>query len=132
MKSNTGPMPSTTKKQLSRFLVAGCSAVGTDLATYSLLLQLLPPSFAKGGSFLLGTIVAYVINKYWTFEKASQPASDALKFGALYAVTLGANVGVNHFSLWLIPGALPLAFLAATGTSTFLNFLGQKYWVFKA
>lgn len=120
-----------TKKQLSRFLVAGLSAVGTDLALYAALLHWTAPSIAKAVSFLAGTVVAYVINKYWTFEKASSGLSDALKFGALYTATLGANVGANKLSLFVLPGAIPLAFLVATGTSTVLNFIGQKYWVFK-
>lgn len=87
---------------------------------------------AKACSFLAGSLVAYVINKYWTFEQGGASHADVLKFGVLYASTLGANVAVNKLSLTVLPGVYALAFLAATGTSTVLNFIGQKYWVFKA
>ena len=60
---------SQVKKELKRFLVAGISAVGTDLVTYYILLNFLSNDVAKTISFLLGTVVAFVINKYWTFEK---------------------------------------------------------------
>lgn len=131
MRSNTGPTPTTTKQQVSRYLIAGCSAVGIDFATYTLLHRWLSPALAKGVSFLLGSLVAYGVNKYWTFEKRSSSASEALSFGILYAGTLAANVGVNLLSLQVVPEAIPFAFLTATGTSTVLNFVGQKYWVFK-
>lgn len=118
------------KKELKRFIVAGISAVSTDLITYYILLNFLPHSVSKTISFLLGTVVAFVINKYWTFEKHTKSYTEVAKFGFLYLVTLGANVFANavvlkYFSLVF------LAFLVATGVSTILNFLGQKFWVFK-
>jgi len=65
---------SQIKKELKRFLVAGISAVGTDLVTYYILLNYFNTDFSKGISFLLGTIVAFIINKYWTFEKKEKRA----------------------------------------------------------
>ena len=56
-----------TKKELKRFLLAGLSAVATDLATYYILLNFIPHDLAKTISFLLGTILAFIINKYCTF-----------------------------------------------------------------
>jgi putative flippase GtrA len=118
------------KKELKRFLVAGMSAVGTDLATYYLLLNFLNTDSAKAISFFLGTIVAFIINKYWTFEKHDKSYIEIMKFGALYSLTLGVNVITNkiildNFSITI------LAFLIATGVSTVLNFIGQKWWVFR-
>jgi putative flippase GtrA len=118
------------KKELSRFLVAGFSAVGTDLGSYYVLLNLLPHDPAKAISFILGTIVAFIINKYWTFEKHETSVSQILKFGILYTLTLGANVMTNNLVLDLSRHVL-LSFLIATGVSTVLNFIGQKWWVFR-
>ena len=115
---------SKIKKELQRFLVAGISAVGTDLITYYILLNFLSADIAKAISFLLGTVVAFVINKYWTFEK------EMLQFGILYSITLGANVMTNKIVLDSTE-ILFLAFLIATGVSTVLNFIGQKWWVFR-
>jgi len=122
------------RKELSRFLVAGFSAVGTDFGVYYLLFDFLGYSPAKVISFLSGTIVAYLINKYWTFEKKNKSYREMLKFLFLYLGTLIVNVAVNRISLRLLPGLIPypilISFLLATGTSTILNFIGQKWWVF--
>jgi len=121
----------TSKKELSRYLVAGFSAVGTDSLVYWALLHFLTPSPSKAISFICGTIVAYLINKYWTFEISERSYREMSKFAALYATTFAVNVGVNKVSLMLMPMQIFFAFLAATGTSTILNFIGQKLWVFK-
>lgn len=121
---------SKLKKELKRFLVAGFSAVGTDLITYYVMLNFLHHDIAKAISFLLGTIVAFIINKYWTFEKYEKSYKEVLQFGILYTVTLGANVVTNRLVLDFTEVVF-LAFLIATGVSTILNFLGQKFWVFK-
>jgi len=119
------------RTELTRFLVAGSLAVGTDMLAYYALLKVTSHSPAKAVSFLCGTIVAYVINKYWTFERHERSFAEMTRFGLLYATTLGANVGVNKLCLLIFPGAVFLAFLCATGTSTVLNFIGQKWWVFR-
>lgn len=119
------------KKELARFLVVGCSAVATDFLIYFTLLNILQHAPAKTISFIAGTIVAYIFNKYWTFEKPEQNHVEMFHFFTLYATTLGANVTINQLSLHIFPNYILLAFLAATGTSTILNFIGQKWWVFK-
>ncbi len=121
---------SKIKKELKRFLVAGLSAVGTDLIAYFILLNFLSHDVAKGTSFLLGTIVAYIINKYWTFEKHEKSYAEIMQFGFLYTMTLGANVITNKIVLENT-SIVFLAFLIATGVSTVLNFIGQKWWVFR-
>jgi putative flippase GtrA len=117
-------------KVLKRFLVAGFSAVGTDLVMYYILLNFLNTVTSKAISFLLGTIVAFIINKYWTFEKHEKSVKEIVKFGILYSCTLGVNVLTNKIVIDNT-SIVFLAFLVATGVSTVLNFLGQKFWVFK-
>jgi len=121
---------SSLQKELRRFLVAGFSAVGVDLTTYYILLHFLPHYGAKGISFLLGTCVAYLLNKYWTFEKHEKSYAEIVRFACLYTATLGANVLTNQVILEL-SNIVFLGFLGATAISTMLNFIGQKWWVFK-
>jgi putative flippase GtrA len=118
------------KKELKRFLVVGISAVTIDLTTYYLLLDFLSHDIAKAISFLLGTIFAFVINKYWTFEKHKKSYTEVFQFGVLYSVTLGVNVLTNKMVIDNTQMVF-LAFLMATGASTVLNFIGQKWWVFR-
>jgi len=117
-------------KEIPRFLVAGFSAVGTDLATYILLSTWLHESLAKMLSFILGSIVAFIINKYWTFESKPLEIKEMINFIALYLSTLAVNVAVNQLVLNQFPLMIMLGFLMATGTSTVLNFIGMKLWVF--
>jgi putative flippase GtrA len=120
-----------TKRQLLRFLVVGCSAVATDFSSYFVLLNLLNHAPAKAISFILGTIVAYIFNKYWTFNQPIHSGTEMIRFATLYASTLATNVAVNHIALQLAPSLVLLAFLVATSISTILNFFGQKCWVFR-
>jgi putative flippase GtrA len=126
--------------ELKRYVVSGVSAVVCDTAIYFILVNIVTPSLAKAISFVSGTLVAYLLNKFWTFKKPKRSHTEVVKFVALYVSTLGANVAVNRIVLDVLPMALPalaelsvqVGFLAATGTSTVLNYLGQKFWVFKA
>lgn len=118
------------KKELKSFLIAGLSAVGTDFITYYIMLNFLHHDIAKILSFILGTIVAFVINKYWTFERYKKNYKQIFQFAILYSTTLFVNVIINRLVLDFAEFVF-LAFLIATGASTILNFAGQKWWVFK-
>jgi putative flippase GtrA len=119
------------KRELFFFLISGFSAVFTDLISYFLLVDSLGHNIAKAISFILGSIVAFVLNKYLTFQKKESSLTEVIKFSILYAITLTANVIVNHAVILIIPEFKIFAFLCATGTSTILNYIGQKFWVFK-
>ena len=121
----------TSQKELARFIVGGSSAVATDFVTYKLMVYLGSDiSVAKLLSFVLGSLVGFVINKYWTFESDGRIKKGLTKYALLYSVTAGLNVSVNNVSLG---AGMPtwLAFLFATGASTIANFLGQKFFVFR-
>ncbi|MDZ4833644.1 MAG: GtrA family protein [Candidatus Melainabacteria bacterium] len=135
---------STTSKktnpgEMQRFLLSGGSAVACDTLVYALLFNFMPPSMAKAISFIAGTVLAFFLNKFWTFKKPKRSHAEVVKFICLYASTLGANIFVNRFVLdhaasmvaAIEPVSAQFAFLSATGTSTVLNYLGQKFWVFK-
>lgn len=124
----------SSRSQLSRFLLVGGSTVLLDLLLYKVFLMGLAPSPAKSLSFLLGTVYAYQFNRVWTFKAGSASLPQALKFGLVYGTNLGINVGTNAAMLSLLPLVLPwrlnMAFLVATATSATLNFLGMKWLVF--
>jgi len=124
-------MLSAQNKEMLRFLVSGGLAVITDLVSYYLLIETLSTDSAKAISFVLGSIVAFFMNKIWTFESNSQTSTAILQFATLYTATFFANVAVNHLILQYAFNVTLIAFLFATATSTILNFLGMKFWVFK-
>ena len=116
--------------EIKWFVIAGFSAVATDLIIYYLLLDYFNINFSKLVSFLSGTFVSYLINKYYTFKKNEINKNEIFNFLILYTFTLLANIFVNGFVLSYF-NHMFLAFLIATSISAVLNFLGQKFWVFK-
>jgi putative flippase GtrA len=115
-----------------RFIIAGIGAVATDLLFYRTALLSIPHAPAKGVGFLAGTVVAYLLNKYWTWQQPKKSNREAIRFIALYAGTFIANIAINQLTIFLSHDAIYLGFFMATGTSTVLNFIGQKFWVFQA
>ena len=122
------------RRQIRRFLVVGSLTVLVDLVSYRLCLETgLPVPLAKTIGFLSGTIFAYFVNRFWTFQSQSSHVA-LFKFLLLYLSTLLTNVGVNQIVFEAVPpgesGQL-FAFLVATSVSATLNFLGMKYIVFR-
>ena len=116
-------------KEILKFLVGGGSAVITDAVVYALLKQRMDVSAAKAVSYVMGAAVGFVINKLWTFQSRKFRLSEVFRYIMLYACSAAANTLVNRLAL-LLSGGTVFAFLCATGTSTVINFLGQKFFVF--
>ncbi len=119
------------RKQLFRFIIIGSFGTLVDYIVYTLLLSSFSVIFAKGLSFIGGSIIAFVLNKTWTFENRDRAHPQAFKFAILYILTLGANISVNYGILLILSKQYLVAFVIATGVHTVLNFFGQKFWVFK-
>lgn len=117
-------------KEILKFLVGGGSAVVVDALFYAILMAYIDFSVAKAISYILGAFVGFIINKLWTFESKKFKVSEIYKYIILYACSALVNTRVNKFVIWIIPSTV-FAFLCATGTSTVMNFLGQKFLVFR-
>lgn len=118
------------KKEFVRFLFGGGSAVLVDFITYQIFQALgLPIDIAKALSFICGSVVGFLINKLWTFESKKFSKGEIIRYGILYSCTAMMNSAVNRLVLSVL-SVKAAGFLCATGVSTVLNFLGQKYFVF--
>ena len=117
-------------KEILKFLVGGGSAVVVAALFYAILKAYIDFSVAKAISYILGAFVGFIINKLWTFESKKFKVAEIYKYIILYACSALVNTGVNKFVIWIIPSTV-FAFLCATGTSTVMNFLGQKFLVFR-
>lgn len=119
------------KKELLRFLVGGGSAVLVDFLTYKFfMLAGVDRNIAKAVSFVCGSIVGFLINKLWTFESKCFSKREIIKYILLYSCTALINTGINYKVLMVFPFDMA-GFFCATGVSTTLNFIGQKYFVFQ-
>ena len=118
------------KKEILKFLVGGGTAVIIDFLVYKILMIVgIERTIAKTISFICGSIVGFIINKYWTFKSPKFQIKEILKYTILYIITAFINSQVNKYTLLLF-GSEFFAFLCATGVSTILNFLGQKFLIF--
>ena len=125
-------MPRRLRGELARFLLVGGLAVAIDGGSYLLLVQagLLSPSWAKRLSFALGSVWAFFMNKYYTFEQREARLAEPFVFAAVYSAGWVGN-SVTHDLVLGWTGLKTAAFLAATAVSTTTNFIGQKRLVFR-
>jgi len=117
-------------KEILRFIMTGISAVSIDFITYLILIGFLNNDLSKAISFILGTIFSFLANKYWTFEKFGLKYFEMWRFALLYTLTMIINVLINRLVIDFFD-LIFIAFIVATATSALINFLGQKFWVFK-
>ncbi len=117
-------------KEILKFLVGGGSAVIVDAIVYAILKQEMDVSVAKAISYAAGAMLGFIINKLWTFGSREFKISEVIKYIVLYLFSACANTFVNRFVLY-VTGNTVSAFLCATGTSTIINFLCQKFVVFR-
>lgn len=117
-------------REMLKFLVGGGSAVIVDFIVYKVLLSSGGDVvWSKGFSYVSGAIVGFIINKLWTFQSKGFSKREIGRYILLYIISALLNAGINKMVLHVVDITI-VAFLFATGASTVLNFLGQKFFVF--
>lgn len=134
--------PQLTREILS-FIIIGILGTATDFGLYWWWHHYAPYSVAKIFSYICGSCVAYLLNKFITFQQKQHSTAEIIRFAVLYASSMGINVTANSIFIWLLIHFFPFSaqnylhlilifsFLAATTISTLINFIGQRFWVFK-
>ena len=124
-------MEKIKNKEIYKFLIVGSSSVLLDFIIYRILVSSgLDVSSSKLLSFVSGSVFGFILNKYWTFNSKKKAFKEIIYYIVLYTITAYLNIEVNKFVLGLYTNTL-FSFLCATGVSTVINFLGQKFIVFK-
>lgn len=142
-----------TTKDLTKFTIAGASAVLVDFLVYYLCSTFLDVDVSRAIGYFSGTVVTYNLNKFWTWRLNDRNQKRLYRFLVLYILSGIGNVYINSLALNLLPDSelilqikeasgslLELAafkidkfaaFLIATAFSVLINFIGQKIWVFR-
>jgi putative flippase GtrA len=126
------------KHQIKFYILCGAISTSFDLLLYLLLVKInVNVSVAKGASFLFATGISYFLNKKITFRSFQKSYVEAVNFYLAHVLSMVVDVVCNKFFLLvfalIITGKIKLimAFICATSLSVVVNFLSQKFWVFK-
>jgi putative flippase GtrA len=139
------PSPSDFWPQLGRFSATTVAAIAMDMVTYGFFSQYVNTMVAKAGGFCLGGVVAFVLNKYWTFKPSASAVSDPdqtqrqmRRFMVMNVISMAGNIATNQ---WVLSALTPAygeqsaklaGFASAVVFSTVFNYFVQKFWVFCA
>jgi 1,2-diacylglycerol 3-alpha-glucosyltransferase len=120
-----------TKGELSRFFISGLIVVATDLGCYYLFSLMISHPLAKGISFLVGAVLSFLLNKYWTFKQSFFSRSEIVRYIVVNMLALALNMCANYMFLIITNYAVFISFVCTTFLTALFTFLTFKFWVFK-
>lgn len=88
-------------------------------------------------NYVVGSIVSYFLNKYFTFKQTKKSGKEVLKFILTIAVCYVIAYGLaKPAAYWMFSGFSKtvkdnLAMLAGSGMFIVLNYFGQRFFAFK-
>ena len=94
--------------------------------------------FSSAMNYVVGSVVSYFLNKYFTFKRSERDPKMVLRFivniSVCYAIAYGA---ARPLARWMLSGALEVirdnvAMLFGMCLFVALNYLGQRLLVFRA
>ncbi len=118
--------------EIYKFIIIGIISVSIDGFLYYLLgnLELFTYEISKRISFICGAAFAFIFNRSYVFQAEHKNIPQVIGFSILYFISFWCNA-ISH-DLVLDKFNIPLiAFLIATAISTIINYLGQKFVIFK-
>ena len=117
--------------QILVFLFIGGLATTIDFVIYNYLFSFFSINASKLISMLSSSLFSYFMNKIFTFNKGKNYNSKyLLKYYIVFLINLLTNISVNYYICkWT--SIKILAFILATLFGMIVNFIGQKFYVFK-
>ena len=120
--------------EIAMFSIIGIAMVSLDYLFYSFLKCFFYLFISKAISYIVCACLAFILNKYLTFKGENGFRNEFKKMFIVYVVSLFSNVTINQIFLLAFNNLIfnfTLAWVCATAISTIINYLGQKFWVFK-
>ena len=117
--------------QILVFLFIGGLATTIDFVIYNYLFTFFSINISKLISMLSSSLFSYFTNKIFTFNKGKNYNQKYLiKFYIIFLLNLLTNIFVNYY-VYKLTSVKLLAFILATLFGMTVNFIGQKFYVFK-
>ena len=93
-------------------------------------------TFSSAMNYVVGSILSYLLNKYFTFEVKEYSVKQVLRFALNIAVCYAVAYGLaKPFAVWLLSDASVkvqdnVAMLVGMVVFTGLNYIGQRFFAF--
>lgn len=118
-------------KQIARFMVVGGFSTLVDFVIYMLLSVHVAITTSKAISMIFASVISYILSKNWTFKNNNETNSThIIKFYVTFFINFITNISANNIILD-ISGLKIFSFVMATLSAMTVNFLLQRYWVFR-
>jgi len=118
--------------EIYKFIIIGIIAVCIDAFVYYLLgnFEFFTYPISKKISFICGAAFAFFFNRSYVFQIKHKNIKQILGFSILYFISFFCNAFSHDFVLYKID--IPaVSFIFATAVSTIINYLGQKFVIFR-
>ena len=124
-------MNNVLKRELIYYIIIGTIVVLVDFLSYHFYYSTLSIdiSNSKKISYITGGILSFFLKKIITFKSSKKNISEPLLFSIVYFLGFIFNSITHDLTLKFISGNYP--FYLATVVSVGINYLGQKFIVFK-
>jgi putative flippase GtrA len=125
---------STVIHKFVKFSIVGFVNTVSSYLVFFILLQIIKLGYLLSSiiSYIVGIVISYLGNKYWTFQiKRSAWQIEFTKFLILNIIGLTINTSIMVFLVEIFKLHPLLAQVVAMSIVIFYNFLGSHYWVFK-
>ena len=117
--------------EISRFLVIGGCATAIDFMLYLVISLKVSITFSKGIAMIVSSIFSYFANKIYTFDNRDKSdTTQVIKFYLVFVTNFFTNLSVNYL-IYSFSGYKIVAFMIATICGMSVNYVGQKFLVFK-
>jgi len=119
------------RREIIFYIIVGITSVVIDYLFYSFFTNIfyLDNSNSKRISYLIGSASSFLLNKRITFKSQKKNLKEPILFSMVYLLSFVINSLTHDIMLNYIDGSYP--FIIATFISVIINFLGQKFIVFK-
>lgn len=126
-------------KTVWKFLLVGVVNTAVGSAAMFLLYNLAGCSYwiSSAANYIIGGIVSFFLNKYFTFQSREWSWAQAVKFAVNVAVCYLIGYGIaKPAAMWLLSGQPVkiqenVAMVVGMGLYFVLNYLGQRFFAFR-
>lgn len=121
------------QRQFLRFAAVGASGTAVQYSVLWAGVELFGASAAaaSGLGYVLGAVVNYILNYFFTFQSAKSHGEAAAKYFTLLGIGWCMNTGLMWFLVQQLAWYYWLAQVLATGIGLVWNFSGSRWWAFK-